>query len=89
MDALEAKYHLKYLMNLYNTARPSDKADAEKGSNDHFHGIALAEVVAFMEELKREESIAPIFKLTDLADMHKHGWNSLVLLLKAAYTLPD
>ena len=46
--------------------------DAQNDSdNDHFHGIAFAELVAFMEEHRREEGIAPIFKLTDLALMYK------------------
>ena len=52
MIALEAKYHLKCLTNLYNRARALENADAEKGSNEHFHGIAFAELVSFMEELK-------------------------------------
>ena len=77
MIALEAKYHLKCLTNLYNRARALENADAEKGSNEHFHGIAFAELVSFMEELRREESIAPIFKLTDLSYMYK---TRLVLL---------
>ena len=39
-------------------------------SNAHLHGIAFTELVAFMEDLHKEESVAPIFKLKDLAHMH-------------------
>ncbi len=67
MIALEVKYHRKCLTNLYNRARDTD---SESG-NDHFHGIVFAELVAFMEEHRREECIAPIFKLTNLACMYK------------------
>ena len=39
-------------------------------SNAHLHGIAFAELVAFMEDLHKEESVAPIFKLKDLVIMY-------------------
>ena len=72
MIALEAKYHRKYFRNLYNRARVLYSVDAQNDSdNDHFHGIAFAELVALMEEHRREEGIVPIFKLTDLAFMYK------------------
>ena len=47
MIALEAKYHRKCLMNLYNRATALHNVDAKNDSdNDHFHGIALVELVA-------------------------------------------
>ena len=39
-------------------------------SNAHLYGIAFTELVAFMEDLYKEESVAPIFKLKDLAHMY-------------------
>ncbi len=64
----------KCFTNLYNRTRASECADAEAYSNCHFRGIAFAELVAFMEEIRREEGIAPVFKLT----CTRLGWNSLV-----------
>ena len=72
MIALEAKFHRKYFRNLYNRARALYNVDAQNDSdNGHFHGIAFAELVALMEEHRREEGIAPIFKLTGLAFMYQ------------------
>ena len=68
MIALEAKYHLKYLSTLYNRARATTSSDSD--SNAHLYGIAFAELVAFMEDFHKEESVAPIFKLKDLAHMY-------------------
>ena len=70
MIALEAKYHLKCLSTLYNRARATDSTSSDSDSNAHLYGIAFAELVAFMEDLHKEESVAPIFKLKDLAHMY-------------------
>ena len=67
MIALEAKYHLKCLSTLYNRARATDSTSSDSDSNAHLYGIAFVELVAFMEDLHKEESVAPIFKLKDLA----------------------
>ena len=76
MIALEAKYHWKCLVDLYNRARALDRAGQEKDCEAHLHGIALAELVAFMEDLRKED-IAPVFKLTDLTQMYKNRLEQL------------
>lgn len=76
MISLEAKYHRKCLTNLYNRARTSMNATFNKDSDDNLHGIAFAELVTFMEEF-RKEGFAPIFKLSDLADMCKNHLKQL------------
>ena len=63
MIPLEAKYHRKCLVNLYNKARALESTVSNKTCDAHLHGIAFAELVAFMEDLRKED-IAPIFKLT-------------------------
>jgi len=68
--AQEAKYHRKYLVNLYNRAKGLDRATQDKDSEADLHGIAFAELVAHMEDLWKED-IAPVFKLTDLTQMYK------------------
>ena len=68
MIAIEAKYHNNCLRSLYNRARqaaPKDDAD-----DSCLHGIAFAELVAFLEDMKNEDS-APVFKLTDIAQLYK------------------
>lgn len=68
--ALEAKYHHKCLAALYNRAR-SARSHAVEDSNANLHGIAFAELVAYIEDFRSESSIAPVFKLADLAEMYK------------------
>ena len=63
-------------MDLYNRARALDGAGQEKDCEAHLHGIALAELVAFMEDLRKED-IAPVFKLTDLTQMYKNRLEQL------------
>ena len=71
MIALEAKYHQKCLVNLYNKARALDRAAQDKDCEAQLHGNALAELVAHMEDLWKED-IATVFKLTDLTQMYKN-----------------
>ena len=70
MVALEAKYHKKCHVNLYNRARTLESTVSNKSCDAHLHSIAFAEVVTLMEDL-RTEDIVPVFKLTDLACMYK------------------
>jgi len=84
MIALEAKYHHKCLVNLYNRARALDRATQDKHGEADLHGIAFAELVAHMEDLWKE-NIAPVFKLQTLHRCTRIDFNNLVLLLKATY----
>ena len=70
--SLNVRYHcIKVMLStLYNRARATDSTNSDSDSNAHLHGIAFAELVAFMEDLQKEESVAPIFKLKDLAHMY-------------------
>ncbi|KAJ8380702.1 hypothetical protein SKAU_G00014800 [Synaphobranchus kaupii] len=69
MIALEAKYHRNCLRMLYNKAR---QAVANYGHEEEaqLHGIAFAELVAFMEE-RRSDDCAPVFKLADQGDLYQ------------------
>ena len=68
MVALEAKYHTKCLLALYNRAR---KVQVEQqgaySEDDEISGIVFAEVVMYIEEVRLEASTAPVFKLADMA----------------------
>ena len=62
MVALEAKYHTKCLLTLYNNKARKVRSDTEQGSNgDHeVSGIAFAELVVYIEEARSEASTALI-----------------------------
>ncbi|MGH0140059.1 UNVERIFIED_CONTAM: hypothetical protein FKN15_071279 [Acipenser sinensis] len=69
MIALEAKYHLKCLVKLYN--RAADSTGADEDLDGHLRDIAFTELVAYMEDFHMEESVSPVFQLADLAHMYK------------------
>ena len=51
----------------YNRTREAAPKDEDEA---RLHGIAFAELVAFMEDM-RSDGCAPVFKLADLADLYK------------------
>ena len=76
MIALEAKYNTKCLLRLYDNAKEAGDRQGEPA--DHLRGIAFAELVAYMEEYRLEESVNPVFKLVDLASTYKARPEQLV-----------
>ena len=62
MIAIEAKYHRKCLAALYNKARTAKQVCSET-DDCHVHGIAFAELVAFMEDFHMDQNISLVFKL--------------------------
>ena len=81
MIALEAKYHRKCLATLYNRARTANSACANEDHAD-LHGIAFAELVAFMEDFRMEKGITPVFKLADLAHLYKTRLEQLGVVIE-------
>lgn len=74
--AIEAKYHPACLVSLYNRARTTTK-ETEHGETDSLEGIALAELVMYIEEARIDEDVLPIFKLADLASMYTNRLQQL------------
>jgi len=72
--ATEAKYHDRCLVALYNRAASFERGAAAAG-NKPIHlcneSLAFAQLVEYISELKRESSIAPVFKLSDLVKMYQ------------------
>ena len=68
--AQEAKYHVKCLLSLYNKARGT-KLNEDPDQDDVNQGIALAELVSYIEEARMDSDVAPLFKLIDLATLYK------------------
>ena len=71
MVALEAKYHTKCLLALYNRARKVQAPQQQISSKDDVvSGIIFAELVMYIEEVCLEASISPVFKLTDISQLY-------------------
>ncbi len=69
--ALEAKYHVQCLVSLYNNRARQTKGSDEKEDNCTTNqGIALAELVAYIEDARADNEVVPIFKLADLSRMY-------------------
>jgi len=77
--AQEAKYHPKCLVGLYNRAAEKQKEITEKSKDEIRHGIALAELITYIEEAQMEEEVAPVFKLADLIKLYSRRLEQLGL----------
>ena len=66
-----AKYHAPCLVKLYNAASRKTAIDRQNNPDAVSHGIALAELLAYIEDAKLvEQSVAPVFKLSDLVRLY-------------------
>ncbi|KAL9964939.1 hypothetical protein ACROYT_G028655 [Oculina patagonica] len=70
--SLDAKYHLQCLSKLYRKAQYAKEGGEESEQpRRRVYGIALAELVSYIEELRTSGAELPTFKLADLAKMYK------------------
>lgn len=67
--AQDAKYHPRCLTTLYNKSR-SLQSTQKQNTDNVYHGIALAELVTYIDEKRMDESVAPVFKLSDLVKLY-------------------
>ena len=77
MVAQDAKYHPRCLVSLYNKAtslQDKQKIDTTDKVN---HGIALAELLSFIDETRMDEEHAPVFKLADLVKLYSNRLDQL------------
>ena len=72
MVAQEAKYHPKCLVALYNKAAnvKTEDLDQHDRSDKLCKGIAIAELLAYLDEARMDEDVAPVFKLSDLVKLY-------------------
>lgn len=83
MMTVEAKYHALCLTGLYNKLRDTETNDSIETSGNQmnpfsshiagkhgFIGLAFAQLVVYIEEVKSDTVILPIFKLARLTDMY-------------------
>lgn len=68
----EAVYHLNCLVALYNKARNDSESDNTENKDEKvFQGIALAQLVEYIEETRAESvDTIPVFRLAELAQMY-------------------
>ena len=66
--AQDAQYHEQCLVSLYNRARETKVYEASDDTVNH--GIAFAELVSYIEDVRMDDLVASIFKLTDLVTMY-------------------
>ncbi|ELU07992.1 hypothetical protein CAPTEDRAFT_216620 [Capitella teleta] len=73
MVSIEAKYHPKCQVTLYNHARSAHarSADTQNHASEYeqMHGIAFAELVSYLEDAIQDNSTT-VFKLTDLSKFY-------------------
>ena len=62
-------YHLECLVTLYNRARGT-KESKEFDVHAMNHGIAFTELVFYIEEARKDNLFASVFKLADLANLY-------------------
>ena len=69
--ALDARYHAKCLVKLYNASTRSGE-DTNIGISDRVsHGLALAELIGFIEDTRNnDDNVAPVFRLADLIQLY-------------------
>ena len=72
MHALDAQYHRKCLISLYNRMRKHCRDDGSfSGDNSmSVEAVALAELVSYMEESALDDDTVPVFKLSDLIKLY-------------------
>lgn len=74
--ALEAKYHVKCLVNLYNKTRTKGQDFSSSCKERTCRGIALAELITYIEESRCEDDVK-VFKLADLIKLYEKRLKSL------------
>jgi hypothetical protein len=70
MVAQDAKYHPRCLASLYNKAAALQDGGKQDRSDRVSHGIALAELLTYIDEARMDADIAPVFKLADLLRLY-------------------
>jgi hypothetical protein len=68
--AQEAKYHQHCLIQLYNRERAAVRAQQPNEHDGSIHGIAFAELISYIEDVRNANDQCPIFKLADLVKLY-------------------
>ena len=71
MISQDTVYHRTCLVALYNRARAKNIDKDKNQGQQRIEGIALAELIAYMEDPHIESDAAPVFRLAELASLYK------------------
>ena len=71
MIALETKYHSNCLSSLYNKHRQFCTSFTADEAITYLHGIAVAELFYYYEDVYAEADISPVFRLIDIAKLYQ------------------
>ena len=77
--AQDALYHVKCLVSLYNKARDTNRTLDDQ--DDINHGIALGELVSYIDDARIDSHVAPVFKLADLTSLYSNRLKQLGTVL--------
>ena len=66
--AQDAQYHVKCLVSLYIKARATKTTVEDQ--DDINHGIALGELVSYIDDVRMDALVSPVFKLADLTSLY-------------------
>lgn len=77
MHAIDADYHTKCLVGLYNRIRQVRKCSEKDKRQESLEGIALAELVSYIEETRTSDDGIHIFKLSHLLKLYKFRLSQL------------
>ena len=83
----EARYQPQCLATLYNKVWGTKAPESDVDSITH--GIALAGLVSYIEEVHMDSLVAPVFKLMDLANIYSTRLEQLELTSQDVYTPPS
>lgn len=68
--AQEAKYHPRCLVSLYNRAEALQERSKQPDDDKKSHGIALAELLTYIDEARMDDDVAPVFNWADLVKLY-------------------
>ena len=69
--AIEARYHARCLVALYNRAAAVERKAADEPLPAHEHSLAFAQLVEYISEVQRDTATAAVFRLSDLVKKYQ------------------
>jgi hypothetical protein len=80
MIAVEAHYLSRCLISYYKRANQFVCSESKSESSFDIEGVVLGELVVYIEDIQSNQSIAPVFKLSDLKKMYSSKLRSYGIL---------
>ena len=65
MHAIDAYYNARCLVSYYNRAQRMQDSDSNSANDLNIQGVVLAELIAYIEDIHGDQTIAPVFNPLD------------------------